>query len=177
MDGVCTNFLEACIKANSFDPEIEIPKWKKNFPGEFSASTALGISNTIFWKNIETQGEKFWSDMEAYHWFKDLYNRLTKLGRVYFLTSPSQSPTSLSGKLIWLQKQFNPGFKDYIITPNKELLAGKNRYLIDDYPINIDKFTLAGGVGILFPQFWNSIKDVDNKINYVISKLEECTTS
>lgn len=171
MDGVCTNFIEECLKANNFDPNIEIPKWKKNHAGEFNATKVLDISNSVFWKNIEKQGEEFWSKMEPYIWFEDLYTKLSNVGKVYFLTSPSHSPFSLSGKLIWLQSQFNKNFKDYVITPNKELLAKENTYLIDDYPQNIEKFNSAGGVGILFPQFWNSKTDVENKIDYILSKL------
>lgn len=172
MDGVCTNFVESCIEANGFNSKDIISRWEKDFRGEFRAFKVLGISNSQFWKNVEKTGEEFWSEMEPYPYFMDLYNRLTEVGRVFFLTSPSLAPNSLSGKLKWLQTQFNREFKDYVITPNKELLAHKNSFLIDDYPRNIEKFETAGGNGILFPQYWNSKKIVSDKIGYVIDKIE-----
>jgi len=171
MDGVCTNFITSCIKANGLDISSVMAKWKSEHRGQFSAFTALGIKNSEFWANIDSVGETYWSEMDAYPWFVELYEKLSELGKVYFLTSPSQNPNSLSGKLKWLQKQFHKGFKDYVITPNKELLASENSYLIDDYPVNIEKFNIAGGHGILFPQFWNSVDDVEDKVAYIISAI------
>lgn len=168
LDGVCTTFIDSCIKANNLDPKEIIPIWKNKFRGVFSAYKVFGISNSEFWKNVEKTGEEFWSEMGAYPWFKDLYNELSKVGKVYFLTSPSQNPYSLSGKLKWLHKQFNKGFKDYVITPNKELLAAPDSYLIDDYPENIEKFIEAGGNAFLFPQFWNTEEDVNDKVSYIL---------
>lgn len=175
LDGVCTNFIKSCIEANQLDYYSTIEIWKRDYPGVFSASKVFNIDNNTFWGNIEKLGEGFWTEMEPYPWFKELYNKLSEYGKVYFLTSPSQCPYSLSGKLKWLQKQFNRNFKDYIITPNKELLANSNSLLIDDFPKNIESFKNAGGKGILFPQFWNSTIDIEDKISYVLNRLKGCT--
>lgn len=171
LDGVCTNFVKSCIEVNNLDYIKTVDIWKKDYPGVFSAFKVFNIDNNTFWKNIEKSGEKFWTEMEAYSWFLELYNRLSEKGKVYFLTSPSQSPNSLSGKLKWLQNQFSRDFKDYIITPNKYLLANENTILIDDYPENIKQFVNSGGKGILFPQFWNSLELVNNKVDYIIDRL------
>lgn len=171
LDGVCTNFIESAIRVNSLDYKTTVDIWKRDYRGVFSAFKVFGISNSTFWKNIEKSGEEFWSLMEPYSWFTNLYKELSKQGKVYFLTSPSQSPNSLSGKLKWLQTQFNGGFKDYVITPNKELLANGNTILIDDYPKNIEKFNKAGGKGVLFPQFWNSMEDIVDKVEYILKQL------
>lgn len=172
LDGVCTNFVEACIGANGFDSQKVIETWKKDFRGEFRAFKVLGISNSDFWKSIEKVGEEFWSEMEAYDYFNDLYYKLSEKGQVYFLSSPSMSPSSLSGKLKWLQKFFGRSFQDYVITPNKELLAHKNAILIDDYPRNIEKFIQAGGNAILFPQYWNTKVIIENKVDFILKELE-----
>lgn len=169
LDGVCTKFIDSCIIANNLDPDKIIPLWKSNHRGTFNAYKVFGISNSEFWKKVESAGEEFWSEMGDYPWFKELYNELSKIGKVYFLTSPSQCPSSLSGKLKWLQKHFNKGFKDYVITPYKELLAGPGRYLIDDFPENIEKFKEAGGNAFLFPQFWNSSTEVEDKVSYIVN--------
>lgn len=172
IDGVCTNFIEACIKANGFNSDEVLKLWKNEYRGEFRAFKVLGISNKVFWKNIETTGEEFWSNMEPYPWFLDLYKKLNEIGKVHFLSSPSMAPNSLSGKLKWLQKYFGRDFRDYIITPNKELLAHKNAYLIDDYPRNVEKFKESGGNGILFPQYWNTKEIINDKIEYVLSIIK-----
>jgi 5'(3')-deoxyribonucleotidase len=171
MDGVCSNFIKSCILANNLNYNETINLWISKYKGEFSAYKVFNITNNEFWKNIEKAGEEFWSEMEVYPWFNELYTELSKLGKVIFLTSPSQSPTSLSGKLKWLHKEFNSGFKDYIITPQKHLLANKDSVLIDDFPQNIESFIGSGGNGILFPQFWNSKDDVDDKVKYILDRL------
>lgn len=172
IDGVCTNFIEACIIANGFNSKEVLELWKNEYRGEFRAFKVLGISNKDFWKNIEKKGEEFWSQMEPYPWFLELYEKLNTVGKVHFLSSPSMAPNSLSGKLKWLQKYFGRDFRDYIITPNKELLAHKNAYLIDDYPKNVEKFKVHGGNAILFPQYWNTKEIIDNKIEHVISLIK-----
>lgn len=173
LDGVCTTFITSCIEANNLDPVETMKTWKEKHRGVFSAFKVFGIKNSDFWKNVEQQGEEFWSEMGTYSWFKELYDELSKKGKVYFLTSPSQSPNSLSGKLKWLQRHFDQSFKDYIITPNKDLLAcSKNCYLIDDYPENVEKFIAAGGTGILFPQFWNTKEEVEDKVSYVLDLID-----
>ncbi|MBN2618175.1 MAG: hypothetical protein JXR64_07655 [Spirochaetales bacterium] len=176
LDGVCSNFIKSAIIANNLNFNSTVELWKRDYKGQFSAFKVFGISNSEFWKNIELQGEEFWSEMEEYSWFFPLYNRLKDYGEVIFLTSPSQSPLSHSGKIKWIQKRFTKNFKDYIITPRKELLANKNSILIDDYPENILNFENSGGKGILFPQFWNSIIDVENKLEYIENQLKSCTS-
>lgn len=175
LDGVCTNFIKSCIRAHKLSYTDTVNKWKRDYLGVFSAFKVFGINNSQFWKAIDREGETFWSDMEAYDWFKPLYNELSKIGDVIFLTSPSQSPKSHSGKIKWLQNQFNQNFKDYVITPRKELLASPDTVLIDDCPKNIEKFQNAGGRVILFPQFWNSKEEVSDKVNYVLDNLKACT--
>jgi len=171
LDGVCTNFIKSAIYANNLNYEKTVEKWKSEYIGVFEACKVFGISNKIFWENIEKNGESFWADMETYSWFDNLYNSLKSVGEVFFLTSPSLSPYSLSGKLKWMQKKLGKNFKNYIITPNKHLLASKNSYLIDDYPKNIEKFNNAGGNGILFPQYWNCSKVVVDKTDYIMKLL------
>lgn len=171
LDGVCTNFIKSCILANGLNYDETVNIWKKDFRGVFSAFEVFGIDNSDFWKNIEKVGEDFWSEMEVYPWFSELYTKLSQNGKVIFLTKPSNSPLSHSGKIKWLQKQFNINFKDYILTPHKELLASADTVLIDDCPKNIKNFKNAGGKGILFPQFWNTKDVIDNKVEYILNSL------
>ena len=173
LDGVCANFIKSCILANNLDYKNTIEIWNRDFKGVFSAFEVFGINNKLFWSNIEKVGEPFWSEMEVYPWFQDLYNSLCSLGNVIFLTKPSTSPLCHSGKIKWLQNQFNKNFKDYIITPHKELLAGENRYLIDDCPKNVKKFNENGGKGVLFPQFWNTKENIENKVSYIIDIITD----
>ena len=72
----------------------------------------------------------------------------------------------------WLQARFGVEFGDYILTAHKDRLAHENAYLVDDYDENVDRFSARGGVGVLFPQFWNRNHDVDgDPVAYVLDQI------
>jgi hypothetical protein len=70
-----------------------------------------------------------WRNLPEYSWARDLYDSLIKLGEVVFCTSPSWSPDCPKGKLLWLQDRFGKGFREYVFTNKKYLLAKPNSYL------------------------------------------------
>lgn len=82
--------------------------------------------------------------------------------RVYFLTSPTLSPDSLSGKLDWIQR-FTPLWvqRQFMIGPSKHLCANSSTLLIDDSDKNVEAFIKAGGVARLMPRPWNSLHGGD----------------
>jgi hypothetical protein len=47
-------------------------------------------------------------------------------------------------------------FRDYVITPQKHLLANEGALLVDDHPTMINAFRAFGGQAMLFPQAWNT---------------------
>jgi hypothetical protein len=54
----------------------------------------------------------------------------------------------------FLHRHFGVKFNKFILTSCKEHLASGS-VLVDDSDKNIEKWENNGGVGILFPQYWN----------------------
>jgi len=100
----------------------------------------------IFWTEIEKMGLEFWSEMP---WTKDgkkLWNFVKNMN-VEILSTPSKEPDSLKGKYIWCEREL--GDVKVTLTRQKQNKANSKSILIDDLKKNIDKFTAAGGIGIL----------------------------
>ena len=168
LDGVCVDFVNASLKASGFDPEEIARKWRRNFKGEYQAWVVSGISRENYWGAIALQGEGFWRDLKAYDWYEQLYEGLSKIAPVIFLSSSTRTPSCLSGKLHWLQDRFGVTFRDFIFTGQKQQLASPAALLVDDYGPNVESFRSAGGHAILFPQVWNQNHHIDDKLNYTL---------
>ena len=170
MDGVCVGFLEAACRMHGHDFDTE--SWPA---GEYDIAKVLGIGDEEFWEVIHSQGVDFWRGLEPYPWFERLYTELQRLGRVYFLTSPTDSSHSAAWKMLWLKDRFGDSYKDFVITRQKYLLSSADSILIDDYDRNINAFESYGqGSGILFPQRWNSAYEHihDDRVGWIIDKIE-----
>ena len=99
------------------------------------------------WPKINSKGMSFWSEMAWTSDGKQLWKAL-KTHKPTILSSPGLDIGGISeGKKEWLTKHL-PGIK-YILERQKHLYAGKNKILIDDTADKIDKWTAAGGIGIL----------------------------
>ena len=68
-------------------------------------------------------------------------------------------------------------FRDYLFAPShqKQLLAGKNRILIDDSQRNVEQWKQAGGRAVLVPQPWNWADPVpqDAMADYLMGLVQE----
>ncbi len=69
-------------------------------------------------------------------------------------------------------RRFGADFTDFIFTRHKDRLAHPTAYLIDDMPFNIEPFIARNGVGVLFPQIWNALADIEDPVPHVINTLE-----
>lgn len=156
MDGVCSDFdtqlLNICPEAQ--EKGLGWEYWRAK-PGTKGVRKTLGINYDQMWSRIFKAGTEFWSDMNEYSWYQYLYDNLTQLGRVVYLTSPSHCPFAAMGKMEWLQARHGPNFEDFIITNNKYFCARPDSVLIDDRDKYLDQFTEQGGNVIVFPQLWN----------------------
>lgn len=173
MDGVCTDFISAALAAHDYDPEPTLERWARDHPGEFFPYAVMDIEMEQFWAPLADLGEQFWAGLRAYDWFDHLFEQLTELGHVVFLTSPAPTIASscVAGKVRWLQDRYGAEFQDFIFTAHKDRLAHENAVLIDDYDLNVARFKERGGHGIVFPQFWNEGADVDDSVSYVLSEV------
>lgn len=170
LDGVCCDFHSAAIRANGCNPEVILPNWPK---GEYGICGVLGVPEETFWHEIGNWGSRFWSDLEEYPWFQDLYNALQEYGDVIFLTSPSWDAYSLLGKKRWFESRFGRAFRDFVVTNRKPLLSRPGSVLIDDSPSQVADFAAGpGGYAILFPQPWNDAPEPEDRVCYVTQALD-----
>ena len=58
-----------------------------------------------------------------------------------------------TGKVEWIAHHLNT--RDFFLGANKEFAAGPDKYLVDDYDKNLDKFAKAGGVAVRFKAPWD----------------------
>lgn len=149
MDGVCADFMRGANIACGRSPN-EV--WT-----EYDHWSSWGMTLDELWANIDHTQEAFWRKLDEYPWFWNLVTLCGKLGEVWFCTTPSQSPCSAAGKLLWLQDRFGKDFRRWILTPDKSHLAAADRLLIDDHPSNCSSFEQAGGKALLWPMPWNGL--------------------
>ena len=153
MDGVLCNFVRGCCKVLNKDEQKVFQNWPIN---QYDVEPVFDVTTEHLWTSINSGGKDFWANLEEYSWSKELYRECQKHGEVYFLTSPSNDPQSLVGKLEWIQKfTGNPTPRNYLMGSPKFLCATPNNILIDDSDKNCDNFKSANGTAILFPQVWN----------------------
>jgi hypothetical protein len=173
MDGVVVDLARSMLRVFGQEHLLD------ENPGPLNEhmAKALGIDDSTFWRVIGAAGLRVWIDAPRYEWSVSLYERMKELAReVIFLSSPSWDPVSLAGKLMWLQYLTGEqGFRDYVFTSKKYLLAYPGAVLVDDRKSNIQEFEEAGGHVVLFPQPWNSatLPDGVTRVDYVAGKIED----
>jgi len=171
LDGPCSLFIHGALKALNKEELID------NYPqGASNLSEITGVPYPEMYKAIDSLKENFWRNLEETPTFKELYNGLQELGKVYFCTSPSLDSNSLKGKVLWLQDRFGFQFRDYIITYNKFLCASPNTILIDDTLEQCQSFIDNGGDAVQFPTALNSLGESipeKDRAKYVLAKIKE----
>lgn len=155
MDGVLVNFLSGAIEAinKEFNRDVTPEQYALEF-GKWETYDYFGISKEEFWNAIELV-PNFWINLKPIPWYKELYDRLSGIGEVTIVTSPSTDPECVKEKLIWLRKYLGINSEKVFLGSRKYLFAG-NGILIDDYHANINSFTKLGGEAILVPSVWNT---------------------
>ena len=171
MDGVVADWTGHTCKLFGQKPEDVLKRWN---PGDFDIEPALGVTSEELWNKIDAAGQEWWSSIPEFPWAKDLYEYCNSMADVVFLSTPSNDPASLDGKVEWLQRfTGNNKFRNYILTPQKHKCASPDHILVDDSDKNIIKFTLAGGKGIVFPQTCNSMHWHKDQVGYVMKTLRD----
>ena len=180
LDGVLVNWDKAAMDLFLKElglPATHVPQQTYDELPELIAADrdiTLRQAMNIEWARIDELGPRFWEELEPYEMGFTLYEELWAVAPVIFVTSPSLSPDSAAGKMLWLQKhrrrlmacrgntQWKGGrfpvkyvTRAFAICPEKALLAGPDKVLIDDKPKNINRFEAWGGTGVLWPQPWN----------------------
>jgi hypothetical protein len=160
MDGVMADFVGAVLDTWRLSVPsgsvLGVPVRRRLDESDIDAwaiEDRLGVRRDDFWQTIGLHS--WWADLEAYPWATPLFEMLSFYGGITYLSSPSKSLGTLSGKLDWIQRRHGRGFTDWIFTNHKEHVAGPGKILIDDSEKNCDAWESKGGYAILFPQYWN----------------------
>jgi len=157
LDGVVVDWLGGSCKVTGLD--IEEKDARKKLKNNDRIYNILGITEKEMWKKIDAT-ENWWEDLEILPWGKKLYKVLSEVGHVCFLTSPSESSNSFSGKSKWIKNYF-PKAK-FLIGEAKEFCAAPNSILVDDSGHKIDTFREWKGNAFLWP---NQYRIMDNEID------------
>ena len=119
------------------------------------------------WNTITSMGKKFWENLEWMPGSKQMYSFISKYDP-YVLSAYSDKDAtgSKTGKMNWLKK--NTKFKrskiNLVLRDQKKKFAkdndGKANILIDDYEKNIKEWEQAGGIGVLYTNAPNTIREL-----------------
>lgn len=150
MDDVLFDFVGEALRLHG-RPEV-----LDNYPPkEWRLSAVLGISDADFWGKIDDAGPGWWANLPLLPRAMELVELCRTYAPITIATSPSRHWHSAAGKIQALQKHFGPDFRDYMIGPQKHLLARRGCLLIDDADRNVLAFDEAGGATCLVPRPWN----------------------
>lgn len=168
LDGVIANWNKEVCKCLNKNYEEVLNNWNL---GEYGTEKQLGVTESQMWKSIDSN-PTFWEDIELFDYSQELVKYLQSKYEVHVCTSPSRHSDSLSGKGKWMARHFRFN-RNFIITPQKHLLAQKGRVLIDDMDTNVNKFKEWGGDAFLWSQHWNSdYARMNNRIERLKEFLE-----
>lgn len=171
MDGVLTDF-DRGFKRMKLNPHHHTPEEYEKKHGRHS-----------IWQIVDKRKEKFWKRLPWTGDGRELWDYVERYSP-YILSTPSRSKYSKEGKLMWIKLNLGINQKKGIETPeeleaepekriifsNKKELFVKtaNDILIDDKKSNIEKWTAAGGTGILHDDSTDTIRLLEE----IISKLQ-----
>lgn len=174
VDEVLAAWVDALLQLLGRDPVEVNTRWDALSPRPWDVAEVLGISGNAMWRVIDGAGTSFWHDVEPFPWCHDLFALCRSVAPTYLLTTPSLHPSSLAGKLAWMQQHFGRDFRDYLVGPAKHACARPDALLIDDSPKNCGKFITHGGHAILFPGVGNDLHRVapSERVVHVAERLE-----
>lgn len=153
MDGVIADFVSAAIEVCNLPlKHDEVDQW--NFFLQYMTSEE-------FWQEIDRTPD-FWTErVKPYPWASEVVALCeANANRVIFASAPCNHPQSAEGKIRWLRQHGFMGDdrNDYMLGPDKYLMAKPGRLLVDDNDGNCVSFETEGGQKLVFPQPWNSCR-------------------
>ena len=173
LDGVLVDFNRGFIELPSNTEKLS-PKDYEKTHGKDS-----------LWPLIDELGESFWENLQ---WMKDgreLWDYLKRYDPI-ILSSPSKHPGCFAGKTKWVKRHLGidqeavkdpadftketrfilANHKHEYVQPAKTLL-GKEPVLIDDFSRKLEKWTKAGGIGVLHNDSTDTIRVVEEMVGPV----------
>ena len=114
-----------------------------------------------FLSELKKYGVGFWKDMPLMEDAMFLWNYIDKYKPI-ILTKPIPTEECRIGKELWVRK-YLPVKTEIIFAEEKEQWADPHSLLIDDLGINVRKFIIAGGEGIIHTSSIETIKELKEK--------------
>jgi 5'(3')-deoxyribonucleotidase len=118
--------------------------------------------------------------MPAMPYWKDVLDIVRSYAdEIVFITTPDKHRNSYSGKFEWMQRH-GLGDYEFITCKNKWRLARPRCVLIDDFEVHIENWGgqvehlfREHGNAILFPQPWNELHHIEDRLNYLDNRLKD----
>jgi hypothetical protein len=167
LDGVLVDFVKGACKLHG----VENPYLNPVNHGKYNMETLIHIDSKIF---FDKMGHDFWANLEWLPDGREIIEAILKYvspEQVTLLTSPIKTLGCTSGKMDWIEKNLPQWKRSFLIGPNKHKIAGPGKLLIDDYDINVDKWSV-NGPAIQVPRVMNRLHDM-HTLSYVKTKLAE----
>ncbi|MBE3095121.1 MAG: hypothetical protein IMZ52_08830 [Actinobacteria bacterium] len=163
IDGVLTDFPTAMNRylGTSVPPD--------QF-GDVNLPNALGMTipeldtklDAPFWENLP------WlpTGRTVLELVEDYFGR----DNICLFSFPSYNSEGATGKIDWIKKNLPDYSNRFLLGTLKYFCASPTTVLLDDKEKNIREFKHAGGLGVVVPAPWNSLKDKD-VIAYLYEQL------
>lgn len=146
LDDVLADFVGGALRAHG------LPKRDPRPLGAWSLTDPLRMTDAEFWKPLHEAGEGFWLGLQPLPWARDLLNFVSSItDDWHIVSSPSNCPSSHTGKIRWLRRFIGPTFNRFVLTGDKHLLAQGDVVLVDDRESTLRLFRSYHGMGCLFP--------------------------
>lgn len=151
------------LNQNKYQIYLDMDGVLADFDSQFKNLTGLlpkdfeqkyGIEK--FWSVIPTNTSKFWSGIPWMPDGKKLRDYTSKYNPT-ILTAPSRHKSSEIGKTEWRDKNMSGVKMIFKGAKFKHELATPNSILVDDRKDNIERWSNAGGIGILHTSTQNTI--------------------
>jgi len=154
LDGVCADFFTPALNRLNHNSGKNISPEEYIESGLFDMAKMFGISKEDFWKQIDFG--RFWIDLPAFPWHKDLFELLSGVAPITIASSPSPWIQCVPQKLLWIKEHLGLTEESCMFGPRKYLMANPETLLIDDLQKNCDEFIAHGGKAICIPSNWNT---------------------
>jgi len=158
LDGVLADWTGAVERSFTLTPGT-----LKHRGQVFAVHKALGRTFDEFDTIIKRESAAgWWRQIEPLPWAAELVKLFDFKRNAFILTSPWQNDSHCyEQKVRWCYDHFKIHSDHVIPFYHKHLLAGRNRWLIDDKLENCADWRAAGGGAILFPCYHNEHSDED----------------
>lgn len=175
VDGVICHWTRQAMIYGGIDPDSP-EAIEAELDGGFPAFEALFGGRDHLDAVVKDGGRKFWLEIPEFPWAKELVKAVKRFAdnqnaALAFLTSAGQwAEVAASAKFEYLNLRW-PEIP-VIVCKQKYLVAANDKFLIDDFHENVNRFKHGGGSGLTWPtgiQFLQGNTD----LHRVLTSLED----